>query len=66
MTVPVRPTDPIKVNVGLGERAYDVVIGRGLLATLGPNLAAMRPGAKAAIVTDETVAGIILRQRKRS
>jgi 3-dehydroquinate synthase len=57
MTVPVRPTDPIKVNVGLGERAYDVVIGRGLLATLGHNLAAMRPGAKAAIVTDETVAG---------
>jgi 3-dehydroquinate synthase len=64
MTVPVRPVDPtadpIKVNVGLGERAYDVVIGRGLLATLGPNLAAMRPGAKAAIVTEERVAGFHL------
>jgi 3-dehydroquinate synthase len=54
--VPGATIDPIKVHVGLGDRAYDVVIGRGLLATLGQNLAAMRPGAKAAIVTDATVA----------
>ena len=57
MTAPVRRSDPIKVNVGLDARAYDIVIGRGLLATLGPNIAAMRPGSKVAIVTDETVAG---------
>ncbi len=56
MTAPLRSPEPIVVNVGLAERAYDIVIGRGLLATLGPRLAAMRPGSKAAIVTDETVA----------
>ena len=49
-------TDPIAVNVGLGERAYDIVIGRGLVETLGRRIAALRPGCKAAIVTDETVA----------
>ena len=59
MTAPLplpRSGDPITVNVGLGERAYDIVIGRGLLATLGARIAALRPGAKVAIVTDETVA----------
>jgi 3-dehydroquinate synthase len=49
-------SDPIQVNVGLDDRAYDVTIGRGLLATLGTRLAQMRPGAKAAIVSDENVA----------
>ena len=32
------------------------MIGRGLLATLGERIAALRPGSKVAIVTDETVA----------
>ena len=35
MTAPLRAGDPITVNVALGDRAYDIVIGRGLLATLG-------------------------------
>jgi len=48
--------EPIKVNVGLGERAYDIMIGRGLLAGLGERIAKLRPGAKAVIVTDATVA----------
>src|SRR6185503_19146638 len=56
MTVPLRSGDPITVNVGLGARAYDIAIGRGLVATLGERIAALRPGSKAAIVTDETVA----------
>ena len=56
MTAPPRPNDPIEVKVALGERAYDIVIGRGLLASLGARIAALRPGAKAAIVTDEIVA----------
>jgi 3-dehydroquinate synthase len=50
------PADPVKVNVGLGARAYDIVIGRGLLASLGERVAKLRPGAKVAIVTDATVA----------
>ena len=34
MTAPLRSGDPITVNVALGNRAYDIVIGRGLIATL--------------------------------
>jgi 3-dehydroquinate synthase len=56
MTAPVRPSDPIVVKVALGERSYDIVIGRGQLGLLGRKIAALRPAAKAAIVTDETVA----------
>jgi 3-dehydroquinate synthase len=56
MTVPLRAGDPIIVNVALGARSYDIAIGRGLLSSLGPRIAALRPGAKVAIVSDETVA----------
>jgi 3-dehydroquinate synthase len=56
MTLPLRTGEPTIVNVALGERAYDIVIGRNLLASLGDRIAALRPGAKTAIVTDETVA----------
>ena len=47
---------PTTVEVALGARSYDIVIGRGLIASLGARIAALRPGAKAAIVTDENVA----------
>lgn len=43
------------VRVDLGSRSYDIVIGDGVLASIGTRLAAMRPGARAAIVTDKTV-----------
>jgi 3-dehydroquinate synthase len=56
MTAPLRSGDPILVNVALGERSYDILIGRGILASLGQQIAALRPGAKVAIVSDETVA----------
>ncbi len=56
MTAPLRTTDPVTVNVALGDRAYDIVIGRGVLASLGARIAALRPGARTAIVTDHTVA----------
>ena len=32
MTAPLRTNEPIVVQVALGTRAYDIVIGRGLLA----------------------------------
>src|SRR5579864_7229319 len=60
MTAPLRSGDPAIVNVALGERAYDIVIGRGQMASLGARVAALRPGAKAAIVTDHTVARLHL------
>ncbi len=55
MTAPLRASDPTLVNVALGERSYDIIIGRGQLALLGQRLVALRPGCKAAIVSDETV-----------
>jgi 3-dehydroquinate synthase len=55
MTAPVRTAETI-VKVELGDRTYDIAIGRGLLASLGVRVGALKPGAKAAIVTDETVA----------
>jgi 3-dehydroquinate synthase len=56
MTAPLRAPDSIVVDVALGARSYDIVIGRGTLACLGERMAALRGGAKAAIVTDATVA----------
>jgi 3-dehydroquinate synthase len=55
MTAPLRG-DPTTVKVALGDRSYDIVIGRGLLGSLGARVAALRPGAKAMIVTDDNVA----------
>jgi 3-dehydroquinate synthase len=56
VTVPLRTGDPTIVNVALGDRAYDIAIGRGQIATLGTRIASLRPGCKVSIVTDETVA----------
>jgi 3-dehydroquinate synthase len=56
MTAPVRASEITTVPVALGARAYDIAIGRGLVAELGKRIAALKPGASAAIVTDETVA----------
>jgi 3-dehydroquinate synthase len=56
MTAPLRSGEPIVVQVALGARAYDIVIGRGLIASLGERIKALRPSAKCAIVTDATVA----------
>jgi 3-dehydroquinate synthase len=61
MTIPLRSADPISadpilVDVALGARSYDIVIGRGIVATLGTRIAALKPGAKVAVVTDATVA----------
>ena len=56
MTAPLKHSDPITVDVALGDRAYDIVIGRGVLPSLGARIAALRPGVRTAIVTDRTVA----------
>jgi 3-dehydroquinate synthase len=60
MTAPLRTGDPVTVKVALGARAYDIVIGRGLLGSLGARLQALKPGAKAAIVTDANVEKLLL------
>lgn len=56
MTAPLKSSDPIIVDVALGDRAYDIVIGRGVLSSLGTRIAALRPGVRTTIVTDRTVA----------
>src|ERR1700692_2992273 len=56
MTAPLKHSDPITVDVALGERAYDIIIGRDVLPSLGGRVAALRPGARTAIVTDRTLA----------
>src|SRR5665213_1994355 len=56
MTAPLRSGEPIVVQVALGARAYDIVIGRGLIASLGERIKALRPSAKVVIITDATVA----------
>jgi 3-dehydroquinate synthase len=52
--------DPTIVNVALGDRAYDIVIGRNQISALGARASALKPEARAAIVTDDTVAGLHL------
>ncbi len=55
MTAPLKQDTTI-VDVALENRAYDIVIGRDVLASLGARVAALRPGVRTAIVTDKTVA----------
>src|ERR1700753_2260812 len=66
MTAPLKHTDPVNVGVALGDRAYDIVIGRDTLASLGKRVAALRPGVRTAIVTDRTVAGHWLKKTEAS
>lgn len=50
--------DPLSdlVKVDLPGRAYDIVIGSGLLETVGERIAALGKGLSVAIITDENVA----------
>src|ERR1700730_10116742 len=66
MTAPLKHSDPITVDVALGERGYDIIIGRDVLPSLGARVAALRPGARTAIVTDRTVAKYWLEQTEAS
>jgi 3-dehydroquinate synthase len=56
MTAPIKNSNPVIIDVALGERAYDIVIGRDVLGSLGERVKALRPNARVAIVTDKTVA----------
>jgi len=56
MTAPLRTREPTIVPVELGNRTYEIAIGRGVLGELSTRIAALRPGSRTIIVTDETVA----------
>ncbi|MEO9336574.1 3-dehydroquinate synthase [Mesorhizobium sp. SB112] len=48
--------DPVKVQVVLGDRSYDILIGVGLVDRAGTEIAARLPKSRVAIVTDQNVA----------
>lgn len=50
------PAPHASVRVGLGDRAYDIFIGPGLIDEAGAHIARVAPGAACAIVTDSNVA----------
>jgi len=54
------------VPVGLGERAYDIVVGPGALARSGEFLKPLLRNPRVVIVTDTTVAGLHLEMLTRS
>ena len=66
MTAPIKSSSPVVVDVALGERSYDIVIGRDILRSLGQRIATLRPGARTAIVTDRSVAKHWLPQAEAS
>jgi 3-dehydroquinate synthase len=53
-------TETATVRVPLDGRAYDILIGKGLVQTAGAQIAARLPGIRLAVVTDRTVADIHL------
>ena len=54
------------VKVPLGNRSYNILIGRGLLAGLGPACKKLKLGARCAIITDTHVAGHFAKTAQRS
>src|SRR5271170_2091609 len=66
MTAPLKHSAAITVEVALGARAYDIVIGRDLLPSLGARLKTLRPGARTAVITDRNVAKHWLEQAEAS
>ena len=46
------------VNVGLGDRAYEVMIGPGLIAGAGAHMAPLLKRGRVAVISDETVWGL--------
>src|SRR6266487_3315236 len=62
MTAPLRASDPIVVNVALGERSYDIVIGRGQLTAPDDDVVAALAERD---VDDDRIAGAQRRSHDR-
>jgi len=62
----VQASAPTAIKVELGARSYEILIGRGLIGGVGAELQRRLPGARIAIVTDETVARLHLHRLKDS
>jgi 3-dehydroquinate synthase len=59
-------TGETTIGVALGDRSYDIVIGKHLLDGAGARIAAALPGARCAVVSDATVAALYLERLKAS
>ncbi|WP_299478573.1 3-dehydroquinate synthase [uncultured Roseibium sp.] len=59
-------SDRNTVRVDLGARSYDIKIGRGLIENAGSEIASVLPGARLAVIVDQTVAGLHLDRFSRS
>ena len=57
---PARVAKERRVTVALGARSYDILIGEGLIDRAGEEITARLAGARAVVVTDETVARLHL------
>lgn len=55
MSMTKESSAPVRVKVGLGERAYDILIGPGLVDATGAAISDRLAGVRTAIITDETV-----------
>ncbi len=55
-----------KVEVALGARSYEILIGEGLIASAGAHIARLAPGAACAILTDSNVGKLWLPILERS
>lgn len=60
------PSQPHKVHIGLGDRAYDILIGADLLERSGTMLRDRFPGARFGIITDTNVAKAQLPRLQKS
>lgn len=58
--------DAVTVPVSLGDRAYDIHIGAGVIDRLGPGLREIFPRGRALIVTDDHVAALHLDRARAS
>jgi 3-dehydroquinate synthase len=56
MTAAATVADAEKVRVELGDRSYDILIGAGLIASAGAEIARLMPRARTMIVADRNVA----------
>ncbi|MBV2141995.1 3-dehydroquinate synthase [Falsochrobactrum sp. TDYN1] len=56
MNAPSTAADHVAVPVSLGERSYEILIGKGLVDRAGEEIAGRLAGIRVAIVTDENVA----------
>jgi 3-dehydroquinate synthase len=54
-----------RVKVELGERSYEILIGRGLLGELGPRCRKLGLGSRCAIITDSNVAPYYVEETQR-